>query len=91
VAGLNLYRANMLGRSRTARRSGVSPRVTVPTQVIVPTGDVYATPALAAEAPRPFTEHLRVRPVATAHWGLLTRPEEFADLIADHIDRTSTA
>ncbi|MCO5974304.1 alpha/beta fold hydrolase [Actinoallomurus soli] len=89
VAGLNLYRANMLGRSRTARRAGVSPRVTVPTQVIVPTGDVYATPALAAEAPRPFTERLRVRPVATSHWGLLTRPEEFAGLIAEHIDQSS--
>jgi pimeloyl-ACP methyl ester carboxylesterase len=86
VAGLNLYRANMLGRSRTARRSGVPPRVTVPTQVIVPTRDAYATPALAAESPRPFTEGLRVRPVAASHWALLTRPDEIAHLIADHAD-----
>jgi pimeloyl-ACP methyl ester carboxylesterase len=90
VAGLNLYRANMLGRSRTACRTDVSPRVTVPTQVIVPTKDAYATPALAAEAPRPFTEHLRVRPVATSHWGLLTRPDEIARLIAEHIEQAST-
>jgi pimeloyl-ACP methyl ester carboxylesterase len=89
VAGLNLYRANMLGRGGTARRPGVSPAVTVPTQVIVPTRDAYATPALVAEAPRPFTEHLRVRPVAASHWGLLARPDEIARLIADHIDQTS--
>ncbi|WP_433188665.1 alpha/beta fold hydrolase [Actinoallomurus sp. CA-150999] len=89
VAGLNLYRANMLGLSRSARRTGVSPHVTVPTQVIVPTEDAYATPALAAEAPRPFTEHLRVRPVPMSHWGLLAQPEEIARLIADHIDHTA--
>ncbi|MEV5749386.1 alpha/beta fold hydrolase [Actinoallomurus sp. NPDC052308] len=91
VAGLNLYRANMLGGTRSARRTGVSPKVTVPTQVIVPTKDTYATPALTAEAPRPFTGHLRVRPVATSHWGLLTRPEEFARLIAEHAEQASAS
>jgi pimeloyl-ACP methyl ester carboxylesterase len=89
VAGLGLYRANMFGRSRSARRTGVSPRVAVPTQVIVPTADAYATPALAAEAPVPFTDDLRVRHVAASHWGLLARPEEFARLIADHIAATT--
>jgi pimeloyl-ACP methyl ester carboxylesterase len=81
AAGVNLYRANMLARRRTP---GVR-RTSVPTQVVVATGDAFVTPALAAEAARPFAERLQVRPVQAPHWVPLTQPEEIARLIGEHI------
>jgi pimeloyl-ACP methyl ester carboxylesterase len=81
AAGVNLYRANMLA----ARRSPGERRTTVPTQVVVPTGDAFVTPALAAEAARPFAERLQVRPVRAPHWVPLTQPAEIARLIGEHI------
>jgi pimeloyl-ACP methyl ester carboxylesterase len=83
-AGLNLYRANI----RAARRTPGERCTNVPTQVVVATGDAFVTPAMAAEAPRPFTEHLQVRPVHAPHWMPLTQPGEVARLIADHIAQT---
>lgn len=82
AAGVNLYRANMF-----AERDGNERRTTVPTQVIVATEDVYVTPALASEAPRPFVAELTVSPVDAPHWAPLTQPETIARLIGEHADR----
>lgn len=81
AAGLNLYRANMLA----ARRTPGERRTTVPTQVVVATGDAFVTPGLAAEAARPFADRLQVRPVRAPHWVPLTQPGEIARLIGEHI------
>lgn len=87
AAGVNLYRANMLARRRTPGER----RTTVPTQVVVPIGDAFVTPALAAEAARPFAEHLQVRPVRAPHWVPLTQPGEIAGLIGEHIAQAGKA
>ncbi len=81
AAGVNLYRANMRARDRAPGER----RTSVPTRVIVPTRDAFVTPALAAEAPGPFTAHLDVHPIDAPHWVPLTRPEEIARLIEEHI------
>lgn len=81
AAGVNLYRANMLGRRRTPGDR----RTNVPTQVVVATGDTFVTPGLAAEAARPFADRLQVRPVRAPHWVPLTQPGEIARLIGEHI------
>jgi pimeloyl-ACP methyl ester carboxylesterase len=87
AAGLNLYRANM----RARRRVPGERRTSVPTRVVVPTRDAFVTPALAAEAPRPFTERLDVHPLDAPHWVLLTRPKEIAHLIEEHIAQAEHA
>lgn len=91
LAGLNLYRANMLGRAAGGHRPATGPRITVPTQVVVPMRDAYVGPALAAEAPVPFTADLRVRFVPASHWGLPARPDAFARLITEHIEHIAGA
>ncbi len=82
AAGVQLYRANMF-----AKRGGGERRTTVPTQVVVATGDAYVTPALAAEAPRPFVAELTVSPVDAPHWAPLTQPDTIARLIGEHAER----
>jgi pimeloyl-ACP methyl ester carboxylesterase len=86
AAGVNLYRANMLGRRTPGER-----RTTVPTQVVVATGDTFVTPGLAAEAARPFVDRLQVRPVHAPHWVPLTQPVEIARLIGEHIAQAGRA
>lgn len=78
LAGLNLYRANMLGPAHPAHRVGVR------TQVVVPLLDAYVTPALAAGAPEPFVADLRVETIRAPHWAPLTVPGEIAGLVAAH-------
>jgi pimeloyl-ACP methyl ester carboxylesterase len=87
AAGVNLYRANMLGH-RPGRREC---RTTVPTQVVVASGDAFVTPGLAAESARPFADRLQVRPVQGPHWVPLTQPGEIARLIGEHIAQTGRA
>jgi pimeloyl-ACP methyl ester carboxylesterase len=83
AAGLNLYRANM----RRGRRSAGERRTDVPTQVVVASEDAFVTPALAAEAARPFASDLRISPIDAPHWVPLTQPETIARLIGEHIER----
>jgi pimeloyl-ACP methyl ester carboxylesterase len=83
VAGLNLYRANM----RRGQRSAGERRTDVPTQVVVASEDAFVTPALAAEAARPFASDLRISPIDAPHWVPLTQPETIARLIGEHIER----
>jgi pimeloyl-ACP methyl ester carboxylesterase len=78
--GLNLYRANMFGSLR-----GPWPaRVDLPVQVITPLDDPFVTPALAAQAPRPFVADLRVESVAGGHWVVKSDPHPIAALVAEH-------
>lgn len=80
AAGVNLYRANFFSRRHTGEH-----RTSVPTQVVVATGDAFVTPQLAAEAARPFADRLQVRPIRAPHWVPLTQPGEIARLISEHI------
>lgn len=84
VAGLNLYRANMRRRTAGERRTDV------PTQVVVASRDAFVTPALAAEAARPFASDLRVCLIEAPHWVPLTRPDTIARLIGEHVERAYT-
>lgn len=83
--GLQLYRANMfrrLGRPRPRR-------TTVPVQVIAPTLDLFASPALQFGAPRRWAADLRTRSVAGGHWIVTTRPAVIARMaseLVDHVD-----
>jgi pimeloyl-ACP methyl ester carboxylesterase len=86
AAGVNLYRANIPAR----RRAPGERRTNVPTQVVVATGDAYVTPAMAAEAARPFVDRLQVRPLRAPHWVPLTQPGEIARLIAEHITQAGS-
>lgn len=78
--GLNLYRANMFA----SLRAPAPGRIDLPVQVITPLDDPFVTPALAAEAPRPFAADLRVEAVPGGHWAVKTDPQRFADRVADH-------
>lgn len=78
--GLNLYRANMFAGLR-----GAAPRrIDLPVQVITPVDDPFVTPALAAEAPRPFVGDLHVEAVPGGHWVIKTDPQRVAELVHQH-------
>jgi pimeloyl-ACP methyl ester carboxylesterase len=78
INGLELYRANF---SAGLRRPTPRP-VRVPVQVIVPSRDVYVTPALAREAPAPYVADLTVTDIEGRHWVILDRPDVIAGLVA---------
>ncbi|GLW65005.1 hypothetical protein Arub01_32490 [Actinomadura rubrobrunea] len=77
--GVNLYRANM-GRLRRPRER----RTDVPTQVVVPTRDLFVSPhlvgGLAGRAP-----DLALRTVRAGHWVPRSHPDLIAEWIAEHI------
>ena len=78
INGIELYRANILGRlGRPAPRP-----VEVPVQVIAPTRDIYVSMPLATEAPRPYVADLTVVTVEGRHWVVLERPDHIAELVA---------
>jgi NAD(P)-dependent dehydrogenase (short-subunit alcohol dehydrogenase family)/pimeloyl-ACP methyl ester carboxylesterase len=80
--GLQLYRANMF-----RRLSRPKPRATaVPVQVIAPTLDLFASPALQFGAPRRWAADLRTRSVAGGHWVVATRPSVIARMAGELID-----
>jgi NAD(P)-dependent dehydrogenase (short-subunit alcohol dehydrogenase family)/pimeloyl-ACP methyl ester carboxylesterase len=83
VNGLELY--------RNAFAAGWGDgRTDVPTQVIAPTRDRYATRELLASA-ADFVPGLRVREVASGHWLPRTRPDVVARLVREHIRESHTA
>jgi NAD(P)-dependent dehydrogenase (short-subunit alcohol dehydrogenase family)/pimeloyl-ACP methyl ester carboxylesterase len=85
VNSLQLYRANMLSRLRRPR-----PQTTdIPIQVIAPTLDVFASPALQFGAPRPWASDLRTRSVAGGHWVVWTRPDVIARLTSELVDHVA--
>ncbi|MCX6396259.1 MAG: alpha/beta fold hydrolase [Propionibacteriales bacterium] len=75
--GINLYRANVLQRVTRPR-----PRRTfVPTQVLAPVDDPFATVRIATEAPVPYVDDLTVTEIPGSHWVVTARP----DLVAIHV------
>ncbi len=77
--GVGLYRANMRERLRRPRDR----RTGVPTQVIVPTKDLFVSPhlveGLAARVP-----NLSLRAIAAGHWVPRSHPGVIAAWIAEH-------
>ena len=79
VNGLELYRANMMGRlARPGRRS-----TTVSTQVIAPKHDIHVTVPLQTQAPAAYCTDLHTRVVDGNHWVIAQQPEMIAGMIAE--------
>jgi pimeloyl-ACP methyl ester carboxylesterase len=80
AAGVGLYRANM----RERLRRPLDRRTDVPTQVIVPTRDLFVSPylvgGLAARVP-----NLSLRTIAAGHWVPRSHPAVVARWITEHI------
>jgi pimeloyl-ACP methyl ester carboxylesterase len=77
--GVQLYRANMLGR--VTRPKPVPAEV--PVQLVVADADPFVTPELAVGATEPWVAELTVTRVSGGHWLVNQQPELFARLIRD--------
>lgn len=84
--GINLYRANVLGRVLRPRPV----RVHVPVQVLVPVADPYVRRALATGAPAPFVDDLTVEEVPGGHWVVSDDAALVADRVRRFVARTTT-
>ncbi|WP_459709757.1 SDR family oxidoreductase [Actinophytocola sp. KF-1] len=79
--GIELYRANMVGRlSRPGPRT-----ISVPVQQLALTQDPFVTPSIL-EAADPWCERLWRRPVAAGHWAIREKPALAARMIVEFID-----
>lgn len=76
--GLNLYRANMLGRG-VARTEAYAP-VDIPVQILVPSDDRYVSAGLQTEL-QDWVRDLTVVTMDGGHWLMLSHPTELADRI----------
>lgn len=83
--GINLYRANVLGRVLRPRPE----RVSIPVQVLVPVADPYVRGVLAAEAPVPHVDDLTVEEVPGGHWVVTDDPALVADRVRRFVARTT--
>lgn len=78
--GVNLYRANVLtGVRRRPRR-----RTDVPTLVVLPLRDPFLTDVTLDDLDERCSDVRVVRPDA-GHWLPRSRPDVFADLVAEHV------
>ncbi|RFU38175.1 alpha/beta fold hydrolase, partial [Actinomadura logoneensis] len=84
AAGVGLYRANMLRRMRAP----LPRRTDVPTQVIVPTRDLFVSPHLVGGLGGSVPD-LSLRTVPAGHWVVRSHPEVVARWIGEHITRTT--
>ncbi|MEU8342632.1 SDR family oxidoreductase [Spirillospora sp. NPDC048832] len=80
AAGVSLYRANMLRRLRGPRER----RTDVPTQVVVPTRDLFVSPHLVGGLGE-RVPNLSLRPVAAGHWVPRSHPGLVARCVAEHV------
>ncbi|MFI0353697.1 SDR family oxidoreductase [Actinomadura sp. 9N407] len=80
AAGVGLYRANMLERLRKPRDR----RTDVPTQVIVPTRDLFVSPHLVGSL-GDRVPNLSLRPIDAGHWVPRSHPDVVARWIAEHV------
>lgn len=80
VNGLNLYRANV-----SRRRTAPKPATGVPGLVVQAAGDRYLTRVLLEELDRVATD-LRVVELPGGHWLQVTRADELANLVLEHVD-----
>lgn len=79
--GVQLYRANMLGRITRPKPVPAD----VPVQLVVADKDPFATPELVVGATEPWVPNLTVVPVSGGHWLVSQQPELFARLIRDFV------
>lgn len=89
LAGLNLYRANMLG-GRTEPRIGPPPRITTPVQIVVSARDRFLSPELAV-AHAAWVERAWVRRAQAGHWIQLTHPDLLSRWITEFVDAVDGA
>jgi pimeloyl-ACP methyl ester carboxylesterase len=85
--GINLYRANVIGRVGRPR----PPRVSLPVLVLAPTDDPYSRVRTATEAPVPYVEDLTVEQVPGGHWVITEDPGLVADRVRAFIAAAGTA
>lgn len=78
--GVNLYRANILRRTRRPGRL----RTAVPVLVVRPTRDDYVTGVLCEDLDQACSA-VRVVEVDAGHWLPRTHPDVLADLVAEHV------
>lgn len=86
VNGINLYRANMLGRV------GVSPNpksTQVPVQLLIPLKDNYVSPQMARSC-EPFVENLWCREIDAPHWVVKSEAEWVANCVAEFVEFAET-
>mgnify|MGYP001395995610 CR=1 FL=1 len=84
AAGVGLYRANMPDRLRRPRDR----RTTVPTQVIVPTRDLFVSPHLVRWLGERVPD-LTLRTIRAGHWVPRSHPGVMAGWIRDHVTAVS--
>jgi pimeloyl-ACP methyl ester carboxylesterase len=77
LAGLQLYRSNLLSWRRNPAR------IEVPVQVLAPQRDPFLTVELQTEAPAPFVADLRTHVVDSGHWIMLEQPEAVARYVTE--------
>lgn len=82
AAGVGLYRANMIERLRRPRER----RTAVPTQVIVPTRDLFVSPHLVGGLQR-WVPDLSLRPLTAGHWAPRSHPDVIARWVSEHIGK----
>jgi NAD(P)-dependent dehydrogenase (short-subunit alcohol dehydrogenase family)/pimeloyl-ACP methyl ester carboxylesterase len=82
AAGVGLYRANMRERLRNPRER----RTDVPTQVIVPTQDLFVSPHLVGGLGERVPD-LSLRTIAARHWVPRSHPDVIARWVGEHVTR----
>jgi pimeloyl-ACP methyl ester carboxylesterase len=85
VNGINLYRANVVGRVLRPRPR----RLRLPVLVIAPVDDPYSRLVTATESPVPHVEDLTVEAVPGGHWVVAEDPALVADRVRAFITARS--
>jgi pimeloyl-ACP methyl ester carboxylesterase len=87
INGLQLYRANLLGRAGGSRRIPTD----IAVQVLAPSADLFVGQPFQIEAARPYARNLRTQIVPGSHWIIQRRPEVIARACAKLVDEVSAA
>ncbi|OBK21110.1 alpha/beta hydrolase [Mycobacterium asiaticum] len=87
VNGLNLYRENLPAPLMSPGRQ--LPQTGVAVQILVPTKDIFITPALQRFMSS-ISQRGRVFPVDGGHWVVTSRPDAVARLTGEWVDSIST-
>lgn len=85
--GINLYRANVLGRIARPRPR----RLSLPVLVLAPVDDPYSRLVTATEAPLPYVADLTVEQVPGGHWVVTEDPRLVADRVRAFIAAAGSA
>jgi len=78
--GLNLYRANVLGRMRAPQRW----RTDVPVLVLRPTRDAFLT-SVIEDGLEEFCSDVRTERLDAGHWVIVSQPERVAAFVVEHV------